>query len=75
MDRIPNTVLLMGASLVLSLVIGVTFGVISAIRQYSWFDYSVTSFAFFGYSMPTFWFGIMLMMIFAANDYTFTIGG
>jgi ABC-type dipeptide/oligopeptide/nickel transport system permease component len=74
-DRIPNTILLMGASLVLSLVIGVTFGVVSAIRQYSWFDYSVTSFAFFGYSMPTFWFGIMLMMIFAANDYTFSLGG
>lgn len=74
-DRIPNTVVLMGASLVVSVVLGVTFGVISAIRQYSWFDYSVTTFAFFGYSMPTFWFGILMMMVFAANDYTFTIAG
>lgn len=74
-DRIPNTIVLMGTSLVVSVLLGVTFGVISAIRQYSWFDYSVTTFAFFGYSMPTFWFGILLMMIFAANDYTFTIAG
>ena len=74
-DRLPNTVILMGASLVVSVLLGVAFGVISAIRQYSWFDYSVTTFAFFGYSMPTFWFGILLMMVFAANDYTFTIGG
>jgi peptide/nickel transport system permease protein len=74
-ERIPNTIILMGASLVLSLVVGVAFGVISAIKQYSAFDYSVTTFAFFGYSMPTFWFGILMMMIFAANDYSFTLFG
>lgn len=75
LERIPNTVVLMGGSLVLSLVIGVTFGVISAIKQYSKFDYAVTTFAFFGYSMPTFWFGILMMMVFAANDYTISLGG
>lgn len=74
-DRIPNTVLLMGTSLLISVLVGVAFGVISAIRQYSWFDYSVTTFAFFGYSMPTFWFGILMMMLFASNDYTFNLGG
>ena len=74
-ERIPNTVILMGSALMLSLTVGVTIGVISAIKQYSKFDYAVTTFAFFGYSMPTFWFGILLMMVFAANDYTFSIGG
>lgn len=74
-SRIPNTVLLMGTSLVLSLVVGVAIGVISAIRQYSKFDFAVTTFAFFGYSMPTFWFGILLMMLLAANDYSFTLFG
>jgi peptide/nickel transport system permease protein len=74
-ERIPNTILLMGSSLVVSVALGVAFGVISAIRQYSLFDYGVTTFAFFGYSMPTFWFGILLMMVFAANDYTFTLAG
>jgi peptide/nickel transport system permease protein len=76
-ERIPNTVLLMGASTVLSLVVGVAIGIFSALRQYSWFDYAVTTFSFFGYSMPTFWFGILVMMFFAANEYTigpFVIG-
>lgn len=75
LERLPNTIVLMGSALAISVLVGVTFGVISAIKQYSWFDYSVTTFAFFGYSMPTFWFGILMMLIFAANDYTFTIAG
>ncbi len=74
-DHVPNTFLLMGASLLFSVSMGVLFGVISAVRQYSWFDYGVTTFAFFGYSMPTFWFGIVLMMVLAANDYSFALGG
>ncbi|HEY9721227.1 MAG TPA: ABC transporter permease [Oscillatoriaceae cyanobacterium] len=75
LDRLPNTMLLMGTSMVLSLIIGVAIGIISAVKQYSWFDYSVTTFSFFGYSMPTFWFGILLMMFFAANEYSFTLFG
>lgn len=75
LERIPNTVLLMGSSLLLSLVIGVFIGIISALKQYSKFDFAVTTFAFFGYSMPTFWFGILMMMAFAANDYTLALGG
>ena len=75
MERLPNTFVLMGTSLFFSLIIGVSIGVVSAIKQYSKFDYAVTTFAFFGYSMPTFWFGILLMMAFAANEYTFNIVG
>ncbi|MEB3284201.1 MAG: ABC transporter permease [Candidatus Sericytochromatia bacterium] len=75
LERLPNTMVLMGSALMISVVVGVTFGVISAIRQYSWFDYGVTTFAFFGYSMPTFWFGILMMLVFAANDYTLTFAG
>lgn len=74
LQRIPNTVLLMGTSLLLSLGVGVGIGVVSAIRQYSKFDFAVTTFAFFGYSMPTFWFGILLMMLLAANDYSIPLG-
>jgi peptide/nickel transport system permease protein len=74
-ERIPNTILLMGASTLLSLVVGVGIGVFSALRQYSWFDYLVTTFAFFGYSMPTFWFGILVMMFFAANEFTINLAG
>ena len=76
-DRLPNTLVLMTLSTVLSLIVGVVVGVISAIKQYSKFDYAVTTLSFFGYSMPTFWFGILMMMFFAANEYTigpFTFG-
>jgi len=49
--------------------------VYSALRQYSWADYFVTSFSFFGMSMPTFWFGIMLIVIFAVGLHWFPTGG
>jgi peptide/nickel transport system permease protein len=65
LERMPATLELMGASFVFSLAIGVTFGIVSAVRQYSWIDYLITTFAFFGQSMPTFWFALMLQLIFA----------
>lgn len=44
----------------LAVLLGVTVGVVSATRQYSWFDHSATAFAFFFYAMPAFWFAILL---------------
>ncbi len=64
-DRLPATLELMGASFIVAITIGVTFGIISAVKQYSWIDYLVTTFAFFGQSMPVFWFALMLQLIFA----------
>ena len=65
LDRLPATLRLMGCSFVLSLAIGVTFGIISAVKQYSWVDYIITTFAFFGQSMPVFWFALMLQLLFS----------
>ena len=65
LGRFPRTLELMGASFVFSLVLGVLFGIISAIKQYSWIDYLITTFAFFGQSMPTFWFALMVQLLFA----------
>jgi peptide/nickel transport system permease protein len=65
LERMPATLELMGASFVFSLIVGVTFGIISAVKQYSWIDYLVTTFAFFGQSMPVFWFALMLQLLFA----------
>jgi peptide/nickel transport system permease protein len=64
-ERLPATLELMGASFLFSLAIGVTVGIISAVKQYSWIDYLVTTFAFFGQSMPVFWFALMLQLLFA----------
>lgn len=74
-ERTPNTLLLMGISTLLSLIIGVSLGIFSAIRPYSKFDYVATTGSFLGYSLPTFWFGIMLMMVFAAKLHWLPAGG
>ncbi|MHB1005625.1 MAG: ABC transporter permease [Chloroflexota bacterium] len=73
--RLGNTLILMTASVALSVIIAVPIGIYSAIRQYSWADYFVTSLSFFGMSMPTFWFGIMLIVIFAVGLGWFPTGG
>jgi len=52
-------------SLILAIVIGVPVGVYSAQHQYSKGDYAITTVAIFGYSMPTFWLGIMLIIVFS----------
>jgi peptide/nickel transport system permease protein len=63
-SRVTNTLILMGTALVLSLAVAIPIGIYSAIRQYSKVDYLVTMGSFVGLSMPVFWFGIMLILIF-----------
>ncbi|HXZ89851.1 MAG TPA: ABC transporter permease [Candidatus Dormibacteraeota bacterium] len=54
-------------ALILAIVIGVPVGVYSSKHQYSKADYAITTTAIFGYSMPTFWLGIMLIVIFSLD--------
>ncbi|MHB1133057.1 MAG: ABC transporter permease [Chloroflexota bacterium] len=75
MSRLGNTLVLMAGATIVSVLIAVPVGVYSAVRQYSWIDYVVTSLSFFGMSMPTFWFGIMLVVIFAVGLGWFPTGG
>ena len=66
-DVFPNTVILITAGLLLSLVVSLVFGVLAARRQYGFFD-NVTSFvSYFGLAMPVFWFGLMLQLLFAVK--------
>jgi peptide/nickel transport system permease protein len=62
-QNLPDTLLLMGISTVLSLAIAVPLGIYSAVRQYSVLDYAVTAFSFFGISMPVFWLGLMMISV------------
>ncbi len=62
---LPVTIRVMGLEFILSLVIALPIGVISAVKQYSVTDYVVTVVSFLGMSMPTFWFGLLLMMLFS----------
>lgn len=64
-DRLGNTLTLMGLSTLLSILIAIPIGIFSAIRQYSRLDYTITAFSFIGLSMPTFWLGLMLIIVFA----------
>jgi peptide/nickel transport system permease protein len=48
----------------LAILLGVAVGIYSAIRQYSFFDYSFTSLSFLGFAMPTFWLALVLQLVF-----------
>ena len=70
LERMPATLELMGCAYAFSIIVGVIFGIISAVRQYSWLDYLITTFAFFGQSMPVFWFALMLQLAFSVTGIT-----
>ncbi len=70
LERVPATLLLMGSSFVLSLLVGVSFGIIAAVKPYSLVDSTITTFAFFGQSMPTFFFALILQLAFAVTGLT-----
>ncbi len=63
--RLPNTVLLAVVAIALACLFGIPAGIISAVRPYSWLDYLVTMSALFGISMPVFWLGLMLVVVFS----------
>lgn len=65
MARLPNTMLLAGMAMMVALLTSIPVGILSAFRQYSFFDYIVTIAAFFGISVPSFWLALVLMQMFA----------
>jgi peptide/nickel transport system permease protein len=64
-SRLGNTLLLMTTATVISLLVAIPIGIYSAVNQYSRVDYAVTTFAFFGTALPVFWFGLMMILLFA----------
>jgi len=67
MARYPTTLKLAFGSTILGLIIGVTAGVISAVKQYSIFDRIFTTISLFGASAPSFWIAMMLVLIFSVK--------
>jgi peptide/nickel transport system permease protein len=63
-DRLLNTVYLVGITLVLVFLISIPIGILSAVKQYSPFDITVTTLSFMGQSIPEFWLGLLLILIF-----------
>ncbi|MGA8097201.1 MAG: ABC transporter permease [Candidatus Cybelea sp.] len=66
-ERFPATLELMGASLLIAISVGVAAGIVSAVYRYTALDYAITTLAFFGQSMPVFWFALMLQLAFAVH--------
>ncbi len=64
LGRVPVTLAVIGSSFLLGILIAVPIGVVSAFKQYSLFDQFATTFAFLGFSIPTFFSGIVLIYIF-----------
>jgi peptide/nickel transport system permease protein len=65
--RLPNTILLVVSSYSIILVVAVGLGIYTAVHQYAWFDHLVTTLAFVGIAMPSFWLGLLLIIFFAVQ--------
>lgn len=75
LGRLAPTVLLTGSALFLAIIIAIPLGVISATRQYSIFDYSVSGIAFMGISLPTFFTALLGIYFFGVTLRWFPLGG
>ena len=67
MERLPMTLALGGSALIVACIISVPLGIYTALNQNTWKDTTGMVFALFGVSMPNFWLGLMLIVIFAAG--------
>jgi peptide/nickel transport system permease protein len=67
LEFVPATLLLMGASLILSVLVGIPLGVWASRKPYSLTDNSITTLSLAGYSIPVFWLGIMGILLFSVQ--------
>ena len=65
--RLGNTTVLMGLSFILALIIALPLGVIAAMRPRSLVDYAINLFAFAGFSLPSFWLALLLILLFSVT--------
>ncbi|HEX3046307.1 MAG TPA: ABC transporter permease [Bacillota bacterium] len=74
-ERLPATLTLMLAAYLIAVGIAIPIGIYSATHRYSFADYLVTFGSFFGLSIPTFWFGLLLILVLALFLHIFPAGG
>jgi ABC-type dipeptide/oligopeptide/nickel transport system permease component len=67
LERMPTTLLLTFCALALGVGLAIPAGIITAVKRYSWIDHLATLTVLLGQSMPVFWTGIMLMLLFAVS--------
>jgi peptide/nickel transport system permease protein len=67
MQRLPTTLMIIGAAQVLALLVAIPVGVYAATRPYSFFDQIASTFAFIGFSLPPFFTGLLLILVFSIS--------
>jgi|SRR5450631_1442080 ABC-type dipeptide/oligopeptide/nickel transport system permease component len=67
LQRVPTTLFVVGSSQLLALAVALSVGVYAAMRPYSIFDQIANTVAFVGFSLPTFFAGLLLILIFSVN--------
>ena len=67
LKRLPSTILLMGCSLVVSLALSIPLGLIAGYKKNTWVDNVISGFAYFGMSIPSFYFGMLMIILFTAT--------
>ena len=67
LEKLPVTIQLATMAMLIALAIGITAGVISAVKKDTWLDYAANVFALWGLSTPNFWLGILLILLFAVQ--------
>ena len=66
-QRLPNTLAVVGVAYIIGVALAIPIGMVSAVKRYSLFDHIATTFAFVGFSVPTFFTGILLIIVFSIN--------
>ena len=74
-DSLPATLVLSGSAFLFAILSGITLGVLSAVKRYSVCDHLITLVSFFGLSVPVFWYGLMLIMLFSVRLQLLPAGG
>ena len=64
-QRVPVTLVVIGSSQLLALMVALPVGILSAVKPYSWFDRIASTLSFVGFSLPTFFTGLLLILVFS----------
>ncbi len=65
LQRLPVTVVIIGAAVILGLLVALPVGILAAVKPYSWFDRIASTLAFVGFSLPTFFTGLLFILFFS----------
>ncbi|MGK7943897.1 MAG: ABC transporter permease [Microcystaceae cyanobacterium] len=67
LQRLPTTLMIVGTAYIISCLLAFPLGIISAVKRYSFLDQALTTFAFLGFSLPTFFTGLLFILLFSVT--------